>query len=183
MVMAVAQLWVDAVATEAVASGLIARPSDALYLELEELKQVATGEWHRGHSADVKEAIARRHAGAAPNTSPHAISTEQLAPQPRPASPGQARGPAYLVAPDAERPLSSAVWLEEAADPGSAPFWLNARALVAAAADPWSPGMITARALGVPAVIGATHAVAQALPGQIVAVDGDTGQVTLESMV
>jgi phosphohistidine swiveling domain-containing protein len=187
MAMTVAQHWGHAVAVEAVAAGLITGPSDALYLELEELKQIATGEWHRGHDEEVQKTVAQRRAGMIAHTLPEkassGVSTEQADAQPRPASPGQARGPAYPVSPGIERPLSSAVWLEEAADPGSAPFWLSARALVAAAADPWSPGMITARALGVPAVSGATHVVDQALPGQIVVVDGDAGRVTLENMV
>jgi phosphohistidine swiveling domain-containing protein len=51
---------------------------------------------------------------------------------------------------------------------------------VFAAADPWSPGVIVARGLGVPVVIGAAEAFSAARPGQTLAVDGDAGLVTNE---
>jgi phosphohistidine swiveling domain-containing protein len=50
--------------------------------------------------------------------------------------------------------------------------------VVTAAADPWSPGLIIARGLGIPAVIGAAEAVSAARPGQTVTVDGDAVSVT-----
>ena len=56
-VMAAAQLWLRAVAVEAVSAGLIADPAEVHFLELEELKQVATGEWHRGRSERVREEV------------------------------------------------------------------------------------------------------------------------------
>jgi phosphohistidine swiveling domain-containing protein len=172
MVMAAAQRWAEATASEATSAGLIARPADVLYLELEELKQVATGEWHPGRSAAVQDEVAWRRAQAA------AHSTVEPAGQPLPAAPGQAHGPAYLASPAAQPPPPSAVWLADAADPGCAPFWLSAGAVVTAAADPWSPGLIIARGLGVPAVTGATETVSEVRPGQMMAVDGDAGQVS-----
>ena len=172
MVMAAAQRWAEATASEATSAGLIARPADVLYLELEELKQVATGEWHPGRSAAVQDEVARRRAQIAGVPAGEAVG------QPLPAGPGQAHGPAYLASPAAEPPPPSAIWLTAAADPGCAPFWLGAGAVVTAAADPWSPGLIIARGLGVPAVIGAAEAVSAARPGQTVTVDGDAGQVS-----
>jgi phosphohistidine swiveling domain-containing protein len=172
MVMAAAQRWGEATAGEATAAGLIARPADVLYLELEELKQVATGEWHPGRSTAVQDEVARRRAQIASHP------VEQAAGQPLPAGPGQAHGPAYLASPAAEPPPPSAIWLTAAADPGCAPFWLGAGAVVTAAADPWSPGLIIARSLGVPAVIRAAEAVYAARPGQTVTVDGDAGQIS-----
>ena len=61
-VMAAAQLWLRAVAAEAVSAGLIADPAEVHFLELEELKQVATGEWHRGRSERVREEVVQRRA-------------------------------------------------------------------------------------------------------------------------
>ena len=46
---------------------LIARPADVLYLELEELKQVATGEWHAGVASGCRQ---RRGADAGSGRSP-----------------------------------------------------------------------------------------------------------------
>ena len=172
MVMAAAQRWAEATASEATAAGLIAWPADVLYLELEELKQVATGEWHPGRSAAVQNEVARRRAQIAGHP------VEQAAGQPRPASPGQAHGPAYFTSPANKLPPPSAIWLTDTADPGCAPFWLSASAVITAAADPWSPGLIVARGLGVPAVIGAPKAVSATRPGQTVTVDGDAGQVS-----
>jgi phosphohistidine swiveling domain-containing protein len=172
MVMAAAQRWAEATASEATSAGLIERPADVLYLELEELKQVATGEWHPGRSAAVQDEVARRRAQIA------GVPAEEAGGQPLPAGPGQAHGPAYFASPAAEPPPPSAIWLVDVADPGCAPFWLGAGAIVTAAADPWSPALIIARGLGVPAVIGASKAVSAARPGQTVTADGDAGQVS-----
>ena len=172
MVMAAAQRWAEATASEATSAGLIARPADVLYLELEELKQVATGEWHPGRSAAVQDEVARRRAQIA------AVPTGEVGGRPLPAGPGQAHGPAYFASPVAEPPPPAAIWLSATADPGCAPFWLGAGAVVTAAADPWSPGLIIARGLGIPAVIGAAEAVSATRPGQTVTVDGDAGQVS-----
>lgn len=174
MVIAAAQCWIQAIASEAVAATLIARPADVLYLELEELKQVATGEWHPGRGAEVREAVvARRQAQAPMRTLPNSGTA------PCSGSPGQAQGPAYLAAPGDQLPPQGAIWLGEIADAGCTPFWLCAGALTTAAADAWSPGLIAARALGVPTVIGAPAYVAQATPGCAVAVDADAGHVQL----
>lgn len=175
MVIAAAQCWIQAIASEAVAATLIAGPADVLYLELEELKQVATGEWHPGRSAEVREAVGiRRRAQAALRAHPDS------GPAPRSGSPGQAQGPAYLAAPGEQLPPQGAIWLGEVADAGCAPFWLSAGALTTATAGVWSPGLIAARALGVPAVIGAPAFVAQAAPGSGVIVDADAGHVQLK---
>jgi hypothetical protein len=143
VVAAASQCWVRAAAREALAAGLIAGPADVLLLELEELKQVATGEWHGGRSAAVQEQVEQRRA-ALSSIEPIARTTSP------PLAGGAARlnGPAYFGAPPDAMPPAGAVWLSETPDPGCAPFWLAAGGLVAA--DPWSPGVIAARALGVP---------------------------------
>lgn len=174
-VMAAAQSWAQAIASEAVAATLISEPDDVLYLELEELKQVATGEWHPGRSAEVRSAVARRRAPAAAAAFPGPGGG------PQPSSPGQAQGPAYLAAPGEQPPPQGAIWLGESADPGGAPFWLSAGALVTAAADPWAPGIIVARGLGIPAVVGAAQLVAQAPAGRRATVDADAGHVQITS--
>lgn len=172
-VMAAAQVWLRAAAGEAVSAGLIGEPSAGRYLELEELKQVATGEWHRGHSEQVRAAVIQRQARVLSDTAEH--------PQPaQAASPGQARGPILRQAwlEDATL-LPGAILLAEVADPGCAVGWLSAGALVDAAGDPWSPGMIVARALGIPAITGQPAIGAEMRSGQLLAVDGDLGRVEL----
>ena len=172
MVMAAAQRWAEATASEATSAGLIARPGDVLYLELEELKQVATGEWHPGRSAAVQDEVARRHAQIS------GVSAREAVGQPLPAGPGQAHGPAYLGSPTTEPPPPSAIWLADAADPGCAPFWLGAGAVGDRGGRSLVAGPDRSRGLGIPVVIDAAEAMSTARPGQTVAVDGDAGQVT-----
>ena len=173
-VMAAAQTWLRAAAVEAVAAGLIGEPDAGCFLELEELKQVATGEWHHGHREQVRAAVAQRRAHVSPETAEQRHSAQ-------PASPGQARGPILRRSWREDTALlPGAILLTEVADPGDAAGWLAAGAIVDAAGDPWSPGMIVARALGIPAVTGMPMTGADIYPGQTLTVDGDFGRVELE---
>ncbi len=148
MVMAAAQRWTAAAADEAMAAGLIARPVDVLYLELEELKQVATGEWHAGRSAGVAESVEERKRAPAAVASPPGERTRVTV------CPGACEGPRYCDSPLRALPPANAVWFGESADPGCAPFWWHACGVLATGDDIWAPGMIAARGLGVPAEVG-----------------------------
>jgi len=151
VVMAAAQLWVAAAAGEAMAAGLVARPGDVLYLELEELKQVATGEWHAGRSTGAVEAVEARKRAQVAVAPPSSEGPEVVV------CPGECDGPCYYGSHCDTLPPARAVWLEESPDPGCAPFWRHACAVLATGADIWSPGMIVARGLGVPARVGAAR--------------------------
>jgi len=178
-VMAAAQLWLRAVAAEAVSAGLIADPAEVHFLELEELKQVATGEWHRGRSERVREEVVQRRRQRAGGDL--AACSDEPARSPMAASPGAASGPAFRL--DASEDLAflpGAVVFTRIAAPGDALYWLSAAAMLDAAGDPWSPAMIVARALAVPAVTGIPEPIAQAAPGQIITLDGSTGRVEIE---
>jgi len=176
-VMAAAQLWLRAVAAVAVSAGLIADAAEVSFLELEELKQVATGEWHGGRSERVREEVVQRRADLA--ACPDEPSRPPLA-----ASPGTTSGPAFRLEPPGDAVLlPGAVVLTRVAAPGDAPYWLSAAAVIDAAGDPWAPGMIVARALAVPAVTGMPGPVAQVAPGHIIAVDGSAGRVEIESPI
>jgi pyruvate,water dikinase len=72
---------------------------------------------------------------------------------------------------------AQAIVLVEVADPGQAPCWLAAAGLLDAAGDPWSPGMIAARALAVPAISGLPADLWQASSGQMVEMDAGAGRV------
>jgi hypothetical protein len=225
-VMSAAQAWLRAVAVEARAAGLIAEVTEVSYLELEELKQVATGEWHGGRSAAVRGEVARRRAERA--------NARAEPPQPpQPAGPGQAAGPLFRSVVHAERGATTgenviarsdlcdeaisstardcfgpndgprndaaqgifradgaqdailryaqAIVLVDVADPGQAPCWLAAAGLLDAAGDPWSPGMVAARALAVPAISGLPPDLWQAASGQMVVMDAGAGRAALAS--
>jgi hypothetical protein len=148
MLMAAAQRWAGAAAREALLAGLIARPDDVLFLELEELKQVATGEWHAGRSGEAQAEVARRMA-AAP-----ALRADLCASGPFEVVPGARPGPVVEYAPACAPPPPGAVWVAESLDPGCLPLWLDAAALLTTGCDVWSPGLIAARGLGIPAAAG-----------------------------
>lgn len=171
MVLAAAQSWLSAAAAEACNAGLLEGAEDALFLELEELKQVATGEWHRGRREEVQALVAQRR-----NSTPSVSETRVSLDRPVPASAGAARGIA-MTADGFVPPSPAAIWLVETADPGWGPFWLGAEGILVAGNDPWSPGTIVARALGVPAVAGAVGAVAGSPPEKTIAFDGATGHI------
>jgi phosphohistidine swiveling domain-containing protein len=181
-VMAAAQLWLRAVAVEAVCAGLIADPAEVHFLELEELKQVATGEWHRGRSERVREEVVQRRRRRAGGDL--AACMDEPARSPVAASPGAASGPAFRLEPLTDLAfLSGAVVLTRVAAPGDAPYWLSAAAVVDAAGDLWTPGMIVARAMAVPAVTGMAEPIAQAAQRQIISVDGSAGRVSIEAPI
>lgn len=145
LVMAAAQRWVGAATRETLAAGLISRPADVLYLELEELKQVATGEWHAGDREQVLAAVERRmREQPGPLALPPGGSPVIVAP-------GPCEGPRYCDSPQAVLPPPDAAWSSETADPGCAPLWAFAGCVTASGGDAWAPGMIAARVIGVPA--------------------------------
>jgi hypothetical protein len=148
MVMAAAQQWARAAAKETLAAGLLRQAGDVTYLELEELKQVATVEWHGGRSEEVQEMIYRRRSSPAGAPAPEVRGPGFTV------VPGGCAGQLYCDSPAAVLPPASAVWLAESADPGCAPFWPHACAVQTTGADAWAPGMIAARGLGVPARAG-----------------------------
>lgn len=171
LVMAAAQAWLAAVAREAAGFGLIADASEARFLELEELKQVATGEWHGGRRETVRAEIERRRKRGASVTPP------PLPDRLLPASAGLARGPALLltdVAPSPPQP--GAILVTRRADAGWTDHWLYAAGLAVAAPEPWSPGVLVARVLGLPAVTGAGALIAGAQAEAQIVVDGETGR-------
>ena len=150
LVMTAAQRWVTAAARETMAAGLITRPGDVLFLELEELKQVATGERHAGDRETVHAAVTERMREAEVAPAPLSNVARSIV------CPGPCDGPPYCDSPRETLPPAGATWLAENADPGCAPFWEFAGCVLAIGAEAWSPGMVVARGLGVPASVGAS---------------------------
>ena len=135
-VMAAAQAWVEHMGSEAAGAGLLADAADIHFLEFEELKQIATGEWHGGHRHQARAAVAQRRADNASDRSRdsgHPVPTCSLAPL---------QGD----------PFTGAIWRMAIADPGAAAGWLTATAILDEAGDAWSHGMLIARCLGIPIV-------------------------------
>jgi pyruvate,water dikinase len=172
LVMAAAQYWIGAAAAEAAEAGLIGDAADVLLLELEELKQVATGEWHGGKRDEVEAQVKRRRLQMLGPSEP--VSPTQA----QPAGGGRAEGAALRMGPGQSiAPRAHSILTAQNPDAGWTDHWMTASGLISAATDPCSPGMIVARVLGLPSVIGAADFVSRAATGMLVSVDGDTGRV------
>ncbi len=145
-VMAAAQAWVEAAAREAAAFGLISDPADVYLLELEELKQVATGEWHGGRRETVLVEIERRRRQQA------APLQDDVREAPISGDTGASRQymPEPPKLPPPPRPQS--ILITRRPDAGWTEHWLHAAALSSTTHDACSPGMIVARVLGLPLV-------------------------------
>jgi phosphohistidine swiveling domain-containing protein len=121
---------------------------------LEELKQVATGEWHAGRSDEVQSQVLGRLSAAA------TLREDECPSAPVEVVRGRRPGPVYEYSLGCALPPSGAIWLAESQDPGCVPLWGDAAALLTTGCDLWSPGLIAARGLGVPAVAGASRTIA-----------------------
>jgi hypothetical protein len=176
LVMAAAQTWIGAAAVEAAEAGLIKDRADVLLLELEELKQVATGEWHGGKRDAVQEQVERRRS--------HLLGAPEPVPQatPRPAGGGPVDGAVLRVDSwDSVAPQSQRSVVTRNPDAGWTDHWFTAAGLTSAVADTCSPRMLAARVLGLPSIIGAAEFVGQGEAGDTTHMDGNTAQIIAPS--
>ncbi len=96
-----------------------------------------------------------------------------------PVSPGVATGRARVIAHGGnEQVLPGEILIVPFADPGWAPYFLNAAAVVMDMGGVLSHGCIIAREYGLPAVVNVGPATAAIATGELVRVDGDAGTVT-----
>ncbi|HAK95191.1 MAG TPA: hypothetical protein DCM87_09365 [Planctomycetes bacterium] len=95
-------------------------------------------------------------------------------------SPGSATGRARVIRrAERGRVLPGEILVVPFADPGWAPYFLNAAAVVMDMGGVLSHGCIIAREYGLPAVVNVGPATAAIATGQLVRVDGDAGTVTI----
>jgi pyruvate,water dikinase len=97
-----------------------------------------------------------------------------------PGSPGKACGPVYKVFSSADFSgfPKGAVLVARATNPAWTPLFYMAAAVIAESGGPLSHGAVTARELGLPAVMSVKGALSLLEDGEVVAVDGTHGQVT-----
>lgn len=174
------------VGSRLVSSGVLASPEEAFFLRRATLEALFTGGTSTAKEAaarEAREAAAeyRRQAGRTPpwvfGEAPEALPGGAL--RGLPGSPGVAEGPVYRVlsVEDFSRFPAGAVLVARTTNPAWTPLFYSACAVVTESGGPLSHGAVTAREVGIPAVM-AVHGVLEAwTDGTRVRVDGGAGFV------
>lgn len=100
-----------------------------------------------------------------------------------PGSPGKATGPVFKVFSSADFASfpKGAILVARATNPAWTPLFYKAAAVIAESGGPLSHGAVTARELGLPAVMAVKGALSLLENGQVVTVDGSHGQILLHA--
>lgn len=188
------------------AAGVIERPADVLYLDLDEVRAAvaASGGGDRRPLVDLRRADAERLRAISP---PPALGADNGPPPddpmgrffgkffggPPPAaeapdvlkgnagSPGVVRGPAKVIRSltDAAKLQAGDVLVAETTAPPWTPLFATAAAVVTDTGGVLSHCAVVAREYRIPAVVGVGRATATIRDGQMVEVDGDAGLVRI----
>ncbi len=173
-----------------VARKLMSDPLDAFFARRQELAALVRSDdpaaW-----ASVAESIAGNKAAylaARDNTPPWVLgATGSAEPSPGgdtatgiPGSPGEAEGEVIVVRgiDDFARVPVGAVLVARTTNPAWTPLFYRARAIVTESGGPLSHGAVTAREMGIPAVMSVRGALSAYRDGERVRVNGTTGVVT-----
>ncbi len=178
-----------------VASGVIARPDDLFFLYLKELEALA-----QNPQNDWQPLIAERRAnydrelrrnqlprlllsdGRAFYEGLSAADNEEGVLHGSPVSPGVVEGTVRVVLDPQQANLAPGeILVCPGTDPAWTPLFLAAGGLVMEVGGLMTHGAIVAREYGIPAVVGVHQATTRLQTGQIIQVDGSTGQIRLLS--
>jgi phosphohistidine swiveling domain-containing protein len=174
------------------ARGAVEAPDDVFFLDRAELAPVVRDD------ADLRAVVRARRAEHARDEAivPPAVVVgrydgSEVAPEtPAPsdsilrgiaASPGRATGPARVIlrADDGEQIRAGEILVAPFTDPGWTPYFVPAAGIVLDRGGLLSHGSIVAREYGVPSVVNVGRATTTIRTGQMLAVDGDRGEVRL----
>jgi len=169
--------------------GILERSDDFFFLTIPEAEKIAMGELDRTW---VREQIRlrRREFATYMRTDPPLVVrsdgkavTKPVAPggvlMGAAASPGVARGPARILFDPTDGALlrRGDILVAKFTDPGWTPLFLTAGGLVMEVGGIVSHGAVVAREYGLPAVIGVKHATRILRDGEMLQIDGGTGEV------
>jgi len=170
-ILAGARRWALAAGHEAAADQRLAAETDVFYYELEEVKQMMTGEWNISDQTGIRATAAARkeQMAAAQQQQPAELLVGDVAVRRAgaglPGAPGVAAGR-----------IGAEVRVARQLDAGWSLWLPAAAALITAQGSPLDPISAAAGALGRPLVIDADAAPTLA-EGAVVTVEGDRGQV------
>jgi len=129
--------------------------------------------------------IGRRHVprlllsdGTEPAPEVHSVTAEGVL-SGTPASGGVVTAKARVILDPGEADLEPGeILIAPSTDPGWTPLFLTAGGLVMEMGGPMSHGAIVAREYGIPAVVGVPDATERIATGQLITVDGSSGEIS-----
>jgi phosphoenolpyruvate synthase/pyruvate phosphate dikinase len=172
-----------------VVRGVLEKQEDFFFLSIPEIERIAKGEleaaWIR-QQIPIRRLEFARHMRADPPSVVRsdgkpvmkpAVSGESL--RGTPVSSGTAHGPARILLDpgDGAQLHKGEILVAPFTDPGWTPLFLTAGALVMEIGGVMSHGAVVAREYGIPAVVGVKNATRLLRDGEIVEVNGSTGEV------
>ncbi len=174
--------WVLAAAQEAMADERLRAPEEVFRLELEEVKQLLTGEWNVRHRSEIRQLLDQRQEETTTPTHipPPAMTalTSCWAPVQ-----GTTTGPARVLCSlqEASRVQPGDVLILPSADPAWGLLFPVARAVIISEGSPYSAAALLAQVWRIPCVVHVPEAQAALHDGQPVIIDGTTITVTASS--
>jgi len=172
-----------------VARGLLEKPDDFFFLSIPEIERIAQNElgkeWIR-EQIPLRRREFARHMRANPPLVVRSDGKPMVKPatggevlRGMPASSGTARGPARILLDPSDGALlhKGEILVAPFTDPGWTPLFLTAGALVMEIGGIMSHGAVVAREYGIPAVVGVKDATRRLREGELIEVDGGTGEV------
>lgn len=176
--------WALAAAKEAMADGRLQQIDDLFFFELEEIKQMMTGEWNVSARCEIHSTCQQRRAEFAQwqrlAPPPLLIGESAAAAQQQglPGSSGQANGPFQHCVQPAPAGSNGAIVGTEQLDSGWSMILPFTQALIAANSTPLDPIVAAARSWQVPIVLDLGAHFSKLVEGAETTVDGDNGVVT-----
>ncbi|MEJ2413563.1 MAG: PEP-utilizing enzyme, partial [Anaerolineales bacterium] len=176
------------------AAGLIDQPEDVFYLKLAELDALAAGDardWkiliHSRKQAHERESLRRQIPRLLLSDGRAFYSgVSQVGDQAEgqiigsPVSPGIAEGSVRIVLDPHQAQLQPGeILVCPGTDPSWTPLFLAAGGLVMEVGGMMTHGAVVAREYGIPAVVGVHQATSQLHTGQLIRVNGSSGQITI----
>jgi pyruvate,water dikinase len=183
------------------ANGVIEAPGDVHYLTIAELREIVAGRSRRGRARELAaERRAQYAAYAAMPRLPNRLETRGPSIDPlsivQPAAPdvqapprawrgigaavGRVRGSCLVILePTTAGPASGRIVVARSTDPGWVPILLGALGLAVEQGSLLSHSAIVARELGIPTVVGVPGLVDRVRDGDVLELDGATGEVRL----
>jgi pyruvate,water dikinase len=173
--------------------GILEAPEDVFFFRKADLEELAAAypdeprEHYRRKAAEGKrayQASLRRSPAWVLEEAPAAEAGPDDARTLRglPGSPGRVTGPCFRVLDPADfaRFPRNAVLVARTTNPAWTPLFYSAAGLITESGGPLSHGAVTAREMGLPAVMSVRDVLARLSDGQVVTVDGTQGVVRLE---
>jgi phosphoenolpyruvate synthase/pyruvate phosphate dikinase len=169
--------------------GLLEKPDDFFFLSIPEIEQIAQNKLDKGwieEQIPIRRREFARHMRANPPLVVRSDGKPMVKPaigsdvlRGMPASSGTVRGPARILMDPSDGALlqKGEILVAPFTDPGWTPLFLTAGALVMEIGGIMSHGAVVAREYGIPAVVGVKDATRLLRGGEIIEVDGGTGEI------